>query len=359
MNTSSEVDNNIRVAAEMLNRVYEKNNVVVMCEKIGRWGLPTTTQVSLRNEYVPGTYRTEYRGGQAIKAGEEQRIPGYFSFVPVEPSDKMAEQWVDFRPFQLGEAVYDVENRTIVVKAGDTAALFEKVKFAPHNLLGEINNALSLENSRLLVWKLSFVGDLHKQKKHYEPKVTNDQISVNVSGYAVDRTSETLIYLGMIGHENSINSIRATMTRNKSVVFNNTPDLITGIKTADKYLAVTVAIPEARQYHSSIVSRLAVPSKYEGGDPWAYALEFNGANEDRESIIYSRLFEVLEVPTKKSWANALVSHGLDSGLLQDMLVYGDVTYGVRINVNQEKWNALITNMVKARFISISSIEGSK
>lgn len=261
----------------------------------------------------------------------------------------------NYQTSQLGEVVLDEASRTATIMRGEELITLTDVEIwhENHSLLSEINLALSKANENVMVWKLKRVPDASGKPKLYAgrtPTVSNNQVSLPVSGFAVnDRGS--LAYMGVVGHKTAVNSVWATLLQSKPMtIFGAGLENTTLLTESSRYLRALSPMPDYDSYNCAFVSNVAVPGKWMPEDESIFLLHFiNG--ENIESQLVKRLNESLAIPVLPDWGDCLMKTGALKGYIKSLKTGGDCLDGVSIDV-QADWNTLVEDLILADELTI-------
>ena len=279
---------------------------------------------------------------------------GVHVFVP-SPDAVLPSALANYHLTQLGEVVLDEASRTATILRGEELITLTDVEIwhENHSLLSEINLALSKANENIMVWKLKRVPDNSGKPKLYAgrtPTVSNNQVSLAVSGFAVnDRGS--LAYMGVIGHKTAVNSVWATLLQSKPMtIFGAGLDNTTLLTESSRYLRALSPMPDYDSHHCAFISNVAVPGKWMPEDTSIFLLHFfNG--ENIESQLVKRLNESLAIPVLPEWGDCLMKTGALKGYIKSLKTGGYCLDGVSIDVEAD-WNQLVEDLILAEELAI-------
>jgi hypothetical protein len=262
---------------------------------------------------------------------------------------------VNYQVAQLGEVVLDEASKTATILRGEELITLSDVEIwhENHSLLTEINLALSKANENIMVWKLRRIPDTSGKPKLYAgrtPIVSNNQVSLAVSGFAVnDRGS--LAYMGVIGHKTAVNSVWATLMQSKPLtIFGAGLENTTLNTESSRYLRALSPMPDYDSHHCAFISNVAVPGKWMPEDESLFLLHFiNGENIERQLV--KRLNESLAIPVLPEWGDCLMKTGALKGYIKSLKTGGDCLDGVSIDV-QADWNQLVEDLILADVLAL-------
>ncbi len=130
----------------------------------------------------------------------------------------------------------------------------------------------------------------------------------------------------------------------------------------DAYQQARQAMPDYTSPHVGIVSRVALPGKWEPVDLSAYLLIFQGTPDPGKELIQlfvERIKEALEVPILDEWSVALWKQARSRKLVQDLTTGGDCILGARIDLRQGRadaqanWKDLLSELLAQEEISLT------
>jgi hypothetical protein len=129
----------------------------------------------------------------------------------------------------------------------------------------------------------------------------------------------------------------------------------TSLTPTDKYEQIWQALPEYTSHQVGLLSRMALPSKWEPDDLWCYLLVFRGTLDPEVELIrlfIERIKEALEIPILDEWAPVLWRSARNRMYLSNLTTGGDCICGVRIQL-QSDWNGLLTELLAEEEISLT------
>ena len=287
------------------------------------------------------------------------RDNGMYVFTP-NPGSDLPPALKDYKILTLTEATIHSANKTVQIKQGDTSITFSSAPVweQGYNLIKEVNEELSRQNTGILVWRLVWENE-DPGKGLFPgpvPKLSNAHAFVPLSGFALDPDDHSLVYFGCTGYKTTNESIRATMLTGKPLNFiqHGESDLL--LTPLDKYEQVWEPMPEYTCHHACVIARSALPGKWEPDDEFAYLLVFQGAQDpqaEARHLFIERLVEALDVPILEDWATALWKSAIERKFLTRISTGGDCLGGVKVFLKAD-WNSLIEELLKAGDIQLTN-----
>lgn len=330
----------------------QKQGKIVLAGYEDGTGLPTIRDIG---KLERTSYPHDFTVGDNL--GYLDYTGGHYIFIP-NPGKRLPKVLEEYKTLRLGVARIDTATRTATIQVEDTRITFTGVQ--PWNALykqvQEINQELTRINTGVVVWKAELIPDQSGKKRLYAngvPSAMNGQARLDVTGYAYD-PDRNLAYLGVVGYKTGIESLRATLLQNKLVTLNIPNEGTAMLRPLGKYEQVWQAMPEFTSHHSTFVSHLALPGKWEAGDSILYLLAFLGTEDiwaELKRQFAARLNEALEIPIQPEWTEALWELGVKNQHIRKLETGGDCLAGVRVNL-EAQWMETIDQMLKDEILSI-------
>jgi hypothetical protein len=219
-----------------------------------------------------------------------------------------------------------------------------------YNVLTDVRQALAEAGVPFYPQKLFVeqVQDLYpwidRQGELVAPgSIANDEVRLNVSGYAVDPDTHEVIYLGLIGHKTATRSVWGSLsTSHKRRLTLETPGdyhrrTPVSVESSHNYVTYTTQLdPDTGLQRLLIVDRRCTGENEEG----VYLILPKGATDDQKYAAFAaRLGAVLPVGVLPAWGKALYQMGLDNHLVKVILAGGDV--GIAYRLNAGGWMELL------------------
>lgn len=325
----------------------KQGKIVIAAYRDGS-GLPCREDLP---EIRSARYPYDYSVGDVGFLNYDSEIGGYL-FTP-KPDAVLPAVLAQYKPLNLGDAVIRSSDRTATILVGDTKITFTGVQAweTGYNLLRQLNEELGRVNAGVVIWKVSWAKEAMLETKRLfpgsVPTLRNGQTLVHATGYAYDE-DRNLVYIGAVGYKTSLESIRATLLTNKLLTLTQ-DDHDVYLTPLDKYEQVWQAMPDYTSHHAGMISRPALPGKWEPEDPNAYLLVFLNAAEPKREMLrlfIERLKEALAIPILDDWAVPLWKQAMESGYIRDLSTGGDCVRGFRLAL-QADWRELVTQMLQA------------
>jgi hypothetical protein len=306
----------------------------------------------------------EHIGGQIHRAPYGTFEPaanapfhGALWFTPVKGAEipsslSNAKEWIP------ASAVVDMNARQVKIQVEDTEITFTGINISlnAHEMLQEINRELVRANAGAYLWRIEPVegGSVtHLFPDGRIPALSNAHTRADVTGYALlqDRPYQhTLAYVGIAAHKTSVESLWASLIRGRGACsLRGTAVLADG-----EVKMITQALAEFNVIHAGIVSRKALPGKWEAKDDAVYALVFEpgkDVEQDLQIVTIRRLQEALAFPIPEDWSKTLWEYGLDAGFIQRLETGGDCRGGVRIDLTKP-WQEFVQNLLEQDVLTI-------
>jgi len=302
-----------------------------------------------------GRYRAPYG---TFEPARNAPFHGALWFKPIAdaelpPALENIKEWIP------ASAIVDMNARMVNIQVQDTEITFTgiNVSLNAHELLEEINRGLIRANAGAYVWRIEPVVEIspihHLFPDGRIPVLTNAHTRADVTGYALleDRPHQhTLAYTGIAAHKTSVESLWASLIRNKGgCSLRGSAILADG-----EVKMLTQPIPEFNVIHAGIICRKALPGKWEAKDDAAYALVFEQGKDletELQNVTIHRLQEALAFPVPDGWSKTLWEHGLDAGYIQRVITGGDCRGGVKIDLTKP-WQEFVQNLLEQEVLTI-------
>ena len=208
----------------------------------------------------------------------------------------------------------------------------------------------ALRNARIVVWSIDRIGDERKHSYNYKPYMGNDQTTAVCSGYAVTQDNQKLVYASLISIRFSLDSIRATLIRGKSVSINGAPQTFYTVTPFEKYFFKSIPLPRVDHTNAAVLCREAY--QWEPGDMTTYALTFAGQQLDIKEVFFKRLSDALDIPLLPGWTEELWKAGAENNMMRKLHTWGDCTAAIEISLNAESWAKIVDDLRKDHKITI-------
>lgn len=331
--------------------------------------LPSITDVDYKATSYPFAYQCEW---------------GRFSHPPVEKYDELYTCFYEFTPnngqlppgweqyplpLQAVSIEIDEANQVGTIKTSDQEVTFRDLevgKVSGWTLLNGINTKLREAHLPLVAWKIEMKDSDSKNrglwKQQNVPKVKNSQTEAWLAGYALTthQGEKRAIYLSMVGHKTSLDSLRATLQaakKQRKVVW---VDSNMAMPAEQGYVQSWNSLPDFTAHHMVMISSLGIPGRFHPDDPYLCLLAFDGQVDEKQSVedcliqqLAVRLSEALRIPILPNWGKALWEAGKDE-MLTEMQTGGDCLAGWQVSLNEEAWARIVQSLLKEKTISIGA-----
>lgn len=178
--------------------------------------------------------------------------------------------------------------------------------------------------------------------------VSNQQTKAAVVGYA--RHDYSLVYLHVAGPQSSVKSILATLITGRHVTL-YVPDY-RHVRGTYEYRMFLNPIPGTREHRGILVASTVLQPDAE--DTWTYLLiPPDKSREEAYRLFAKKLNALLPVPVLPEWGEAIFMQAKDTGLVDRLETGGDVTDGIAIRNDVERWIDLINRMLVEKTLSIN------
>jgi hypothetical protein len=255
---------------------------------------------------------------------------------------------------ELAEAEYDTGKEMITIKHKDEMITYTGISGRDyHTILLEINKGLTNENVGIVVWRIIvIVSDAVKNHlfPYGNPRVTNDETSLKVTGYAFDENTKALVYLGVVGYKTSIESLKATIGQGKPVSLRVPMEQLETLLPFGKYLKVIKPMPEYESHHCLIINSQMVEGNWEPDNNEIYIAQFDYEKSIKDQIV-NRLNEALVIPFLQEWAETIWNAGIDYGFIEEIKTGGDCLRCVKVKI-KENWQELVEKLITSESIVI-------
>jgi hypothetical protein len=335
----------------------QKESKILVAAYTDGTGLPIREDLGLEIERAPSPY--DYTVGKVGYLTYHAGLSLYI-FTP-RAGGRLPPVLANKRPLQLGEAHLDVEGRTIRIQSEDTRITFTGVQpwKGLYEILREVNEQLAKSESGIVVWRIIpeeskgiprerlFPADV--------PTLRNGQAMAHLSGYAFDE-DQMLIYANLVGYKTAIESLRVTIQSGKrlQLIQERTGNLT--LTPADRYEQVWQALPEYTSHQMAMVSRQALPGKWEPEDTSSFLLVFHGTPKPEEELMrlfIERIKEALEIPILDEWVQPLWQSAWKRSYLSSLSTGGDCIRAVQVHL-QSNWQDLVTELLAEEEISLAN-----
>jgi hypothetical protein len=182
-------------------------------------------------------------------------------------------------------------------------------------------------------------------------RASNREVMVPLVGFALDRQTEQVIYLHVVGAKTAIRSIWATLcngSQRKPLILQALHQTFSGYGSPAGYVTISTPVcAETGDYRLVMIDRRAV--EREVTDVAYLVLEKTPAGlEEAEAFraFAARLDAVLPVPVLPAWGKTLGREGSQARLVRKCAVGGDAADAYAIQAD-ERWLELISGLVQS------------
>lgn len=291
--------------------------------------------------------------------GKIERELYFYAYTPGEAGAAAEFPW----PMALEEArgVLHKGNRILTVASSDATYTFSGVNISLHLscLVFEANEEFVRQGIPVRVTRLDVQNDDddngHVYKDGEIPYIFNEHTRCPLTGIAVDASESRLIYLGVVGHKASVDSLWSTLSSSSNHILNVVPR-VSGkgyFYPVPGYQRVVAQMLEQTSYHMAAIARSAIPGQWKAEDSEIYVLAFG---QPIKELFYQRLNECLRLPLLRSWTEQLWIEGIGAYLVNRLYTLGDCTDGVSIITDNDRWGELLHRLISSGKLKIEEEE---
>jgi hypothetical protein len=321
----------------------------LVVSRYGNYGIPKIEDLGVSESAdYPGSYKIG-KSGTLIYENNS----GTYIYTPTK-GEKQPEAVNNYKVLELAEAEYDTGKEMITIKHKDDLITYTGISGRDYRaILSEINKGLTKENVGLVVWRINVIVSATVNNHlfpHGNPRATNEETSLKVTGYAFDENNKALVYLGVVGYKTSIESLKATIGQGKPVSLRVPMEQLETLQPFGKYLKVIKPMSEYESHHCLIITSQAVEGNWEPDINEIYIAQFTYDKSIKDQII-DRLNEALVIPFLQEWAETIWNAGIDSGFIEEIKTGGDCLRCVKVKI-KEDWQGLVEKLITSEAIAI-------
>ena len=355
--------------------LQEQGALVVATQSYDYYALPPFYALSgVRGDRWQGGV-VEHRDVQgrlrAVEVSAERRQEWFWVFQPQDGETltlaDLPEDWpIPRRPIEPAVVTFDVvKGRAVVqgeisgetllltdIQPGTARQVFDHIAVHLSNGLRSDRRTDQFVGNHLVPWKavVQVPDNPLWYPLNHVPSLSNDQVSVVLTGFAARRlgyAEAVLVYAGVVGHKTALESIRASVQgRNRKRLRVSRYNRVLDVK--GEYRWVQSEIPESGLHHGALILRDALEPQ---GQDVAYILVFEGDDVRPQDLFIRVLDRATPLPFLPEWADTLWRGSLENGWVEELDYGGDVVAAYAVYLTKP-WDRLLKILVMEGAISL-------